>query len=247
MLLDRTHRTWAFLSAVILAVATAAYVIYAENVAAYSAHRRQSDGAAVRHRGLGVHDLRRAAGRTETGAVLATRQCSVWLEDTLWLGTLSVPLILFHSGFGLGGVVRAQLLAFFAIVVLSGFFGLAMQDLLPRLLTSQVPRETLGHRSPSAKEKPAAVRPSCFKGLRSLPVQSDTLLPQLKRLSEFAVDIQTREKSAKGKAEKDEVRNQGWLDLPGRRRQCQPVSRRCPVCQNQRLVSDENDFSDAAA
>ncbi len=30
MLLDRTHRSWAFLSAVIFAVATASYVIYAE-------------------------------------------------------------------------------------------------------------------------------------------------------------------------------------------------------------------------
>ena len=206
MLLDRTHRSWAFLSAVIFAVATASYVIYAE-----MSPRGPTGGSLM---GL-VYGVVGSAFMIFAGLLAGRKQvpfwrlgsAQFWLRGHLWLGTLSVPLILFHAGFGLGGVVEQLLWAFFAIVVLSGFFGLAMQHLLPRLMTAQVPRETFGAQVPYLRKRnrllsDRLVSVTCGR----LPVKSDPLQSQLERLAKFAADIQTKEKSAKGKAEKDEVR-----------------------------------------
>lgn len=212
MLLDRTHRSWAFLSAVIFAVATASYVIYAE-----MSPRGPTGGSLM---GL-LYGIVGSAFMIFAGLLAGRKQlpfwrlgsAQFWLRGHLWLGTLSVPLILFHAGFGLGGVVEQLLWAFFAIVVLSGFFGLAMQHLLPRLLTSQVPRETFGAQVPYLRKRNRLLSDRLVsKVCGRLPVKDDSLLPQLQRLTEFAVDIQSREKSAKGKAEKDEVREAkaGW-------------------------------------
>lgn len=213
MLLDRTHRSWAFLSAVIFAVATASYVIYAE-----MSPRGPTGGSLM---GL-LYGIVGSAFMIFAGLLAGRKQlpfwrlgsAQFWLRGHLWLGTLSVPLILFHSGFGLGGIVEQLLWAFFAIVVVSGFFGLAMQHLLPRLLTSQVPRETFGAQVPYLRKRNRLLSDRLVSTVCGrLPVTSDSLLPQLKQLSEFAVDLQTREKSAKGKAEKDEIREAkaGWM------------------------------------
>ncbi|MBI1314576.1 hypothetical protein GC176_25055 [bacterium] len=206
MLLDRTHRSWAFLSAVILAVATASYVIYAQ-----MSPRGPTGGSLM---GL-LYGIVGSLFMTFAGLLAGRKKvpfwrlgsAQFWLRGHLWLGTLSVPLILFHSGFGLGGVVEQLLWAFFGIVVLSGFFGLAMQHLLPRLLTSQVPRETFAAQIPYLRKRNRLLSDRLVSTLCGrLPVRNDPLQPQLERLAKFAAELQSKEKSAKGKAEKDEIR-----------------------------------------
>ncbi len=66
-----------------------------------------------------------------------------WMQMHIWLGVLAVPLILFHAGFRLGGALTTTLMALFAIVTLSGIFGLVLQQYLPGLMTERVPLETL--------------------------------------------------------------------------------------------------------
>ena len=66
-----------------------------------------------------------------------------WMQMHIWLGILAVPLILFHAGFRLGGALTTTLMALFAIVTLSGIFGLVLQQYLPGLMTERVPLETL--------------------------------------------------------------------------------------------------------
>ena len=66
-----------------------------------------------------------------------------WMQMHIWLGVLAVPLILFHAGFRLGGLLTTTLMALFAIVTLSGLFGLALQQYLPAMMTQRVPLETL--------------------------------------------------------------------------------------------------------
>jgi hypothetical protein len=65
-----------------------------------------------------------------------------WLRGHLWLGTLSIPLILFHAGFRWGGLLEQLLLLVLAGVVASGVFGLVLQQVLPRQMTARVPLET---------------------------------------------------------------------------------------------------------
>jgi hypothetical protein len=66
-----------------------------------------------------------------------------WMQLHIWLGILAVPLILFHAGFRLGGALTTTLMILFAVVTLSGLFGLALQQYLPNIMTERVPLETL--------------------------------------------------------------------------------------------------------
>src|SRR5262245_16421945 len=70
-------------------------------------------------------------------------RAQTWLRGHIWLGLLSVPLILFHSGFRWGGRLEQVLWWLLALIVLSGLFGLVLQQVLPRLLTWLVPLETI--------------------------------------------------------------------------------------------------------
>jgi len=66
-----------------------------------------------------------------------------WLRAHIWLGILTIPLVLFHSGFLWGGQLSAVLSVLFIIVIASGFFGLLMQWILPRLMLETLPAETI--------------------------------------------------------------------------------------------------------
>lgn len=206
MLLDQTHRTWAFISAVILAVATVSYVVYAE-----STPKGPSGGSMM---GL-IYGVIGSAMMIFAGLLAGRRKVAhwrigsaqFWLRGHLWLGTLSVPLILFHSGFGLGGTLEQLLWLFFAIVVVSGFFGLAMQHLMPRLLTSQIPRETFGAQVSYVRKRNRILSDELVSiHCGRISIESDSLGPALADLAGFAVDLKKREAEAGNKAEKDDVR-----------------------------------------
>ena len=66
-----------------------------------------------------------------------------WMKAHIWLGLLTVPLILLHSGFTWGGSLSTILAALFIAVIMSGIFGLAMQQFLPRLMLTDLPAETV--------------------------------------------------------------------------------------------------------
>jgi len=66
-----------------------------------------------------------------------------WMQLHIWLGVLAVPLILFHAGFRLGGALTTTLMILFAVVTLSGIFGLVLQQYLPNVMTERVPLETV--------------------------------------------------------------------------------------------------------
>jgi hypothetical protein len=67
----------------------------------------------------------------------------VWLRAHIWLGLLSVPLLVYHSGFRWGGPLSAVLLALFLIVIVSGIWGLLVQQFVPKTLLDEVPAETI--------------------------------------------------------------------------------------------------------
>ena len=66
-----------------------------------------------------------------------------WLRAHIWLGLLTVPLIVLHSWRELGGTLTTVLVLLFAIVIASGIWGLVLQQFLPRAMLAQVPAETI--------------------------------------------------------------------------------------------------------
>jgi hypothetical protein len=67
----------------------------------------------------------------------------VWLRAHIWLGLLCLPLLVYHSGFRLGGTLSTVLMILLLIVIASGVWGLAMQQFLPTRLLESVPGETI--------------------------------------------------------------------------------------------------------
>ena len=66
-----------------------------------------------------------------------------WMRGHLWLGLLSLPLILFHGGFRFGGPLTTAIMILLIIVVASGLFGAALQHYIPNVMTLEVPLETI--------------------------------------------------------------------------------------------------------
>jgi hypothetical protein len=69
-----------------------------------------------------------------------------WMTAHLWLGLLTLPLLLLHGGFHFNlasSTLAAVLMWLLVLVVLSGVFGLVMQNLVPRLMLERVPAETI--------------------------------------------------------------------------------------------------------
>jgi hypothetical protein len=142
MLIDRTHKPWFVGSVLLLASAASAYW------------------------GLAMHSLHGPSGGSVLGlifgivgsllmifaALLAVRKrlptwrvgsAQFWLRGHLWLGTLGFVLVLFHSGFHWGGLLEQLLWVSFGLVVVTGFAGVVLQQVIPRLLTTRVPLETM--------------------------------------------------------------------------------------------------------
>jgi hypothetical protein len=66
-----------------------------------------------------------------------------WMKAHIWLGLFSVPLVLLHSGGGLGGTMTTLLMAAFALVIVSGVWGLIVQNVLPKALLEGAAAETV--------------------------------------------------------------------------------------------------------
>jgi hypothetical protein len=79
-----------------------------------------------------------------------------WLRAHIWLTLLTIPLILMHSGFRLGGPMTTLLMALYAIVMVSGIYGLFLQHLMPRLMKERLPAETVFEQIPHIRTQLAA-------------------------------------------------------------------------------------------
>jgi hypothetical protein len=66
-----------------------------------------------------------------------------WLRAHIWLGLLCVPLLVYHSGFQMGGTLSATLMVLLFIVIASGVWGLAVQQWLPERMLERVSAETI--------------------------------------------------------------------------------------------------------
>ncbi|HEV3122253.1 MAG TPA: hypothetical protein VGY53_10130 [Isosphaeraceae bacterium] len=70
-------------------------------------------------------------------------RAQTWMRAHIWLGLLSVPLVVYHTGFHLGGSLSTVLTTLFALAIASGIWGLAVQQALPRKMLDEVPSETI--------------------------------------------------------------------------------------------------------
>jgi hypothetical protein len=69
-----------------------------------------------------------------------------WMTAHIWLGLLTFPLLMLHGRFhfGLGtSTLSAVLMWLLTVVIVSGVWGLFVQNMLPRIMLEQLPAETI--------------------------------------------------------------------------------------------------------
>lgn len=79
-----------------------------------------------------------------------------WLRAHIWLTFLTIPLILLHSGFQLGGPMTTLLMVLYAVVMLSGIYGLVLQHKMPGLMKERLPAEIVYEQIPQIRAQLAA-------------------------------------------------------------------------------------------
>src|SRR6202023_2812026 len=142
MRIDSTQRTWAIASAIILSASLIAYIIYAHN-SIQGARGGSSAGLTFGILGFAFMLCAALLGARKRVPVWRLGRAQAWMRGHLWLGTLSLPIILFHGGFHFGGALTRVLMWLLIITVVSGVYGAVLQNYLPRAMTKDVPLETI--------------------------------------------------------------------------------------------------------
>ncbi|HTZ47168.1 MAG TPA: hypothetical protein VMH20_06230 [Verrucomicrobiae bacterium] len=140
--MDRTQRGWLLASLSILAASTVAYVVYAERATA-GPRGGSAMGVLFGIVGFGFMIFAALLGARKRVPTWRLGRAQAWMRGHLWLGLLSLPIILFHGGFHFGGALTRVLMWLLIITVASGVLGAVLQHYVPRMMTSEVPLETI--------------------------------------------------------------------------------------------------------
>lgn len=142
MRIDKTQRGWAIASLAILAAA----------ITVYAVARAESPGVMRGGSAIGLTFGVFGFGFMIFAALLGARKrvptwrmgrAQAWMRGHLWLGLLSLPMILLHGGFHFGGTLTRVLMWLLIATVASGLLGAALQHYVPRVMTADVKLETI--------------------------------------------------------------------------------------------------------
>lgn len=141
MLIDRSHRIWGLVTAGLAALAVAAYVWLDR----FTPGGLTGGSMVGLWYGIAGFLLMVFAGllavlrRVPSWWWIGSRR--TWLRAHLWLSPLGAVLILCHSGVHWGGPLEKLLWLLLILTMLSGLFGLAVQQFLPHVMTTRLPNE----------------------------------------------------------------------------------------------------------
>src|SRR5438874_2009888 len=71
-----------------------------------------------------------------------------WLRAHIWLTLLTIPLVMLHSGFRLGGPMTTLIIVLYVIVMVSGIYGLVLQHYMPAVMMERLPAESVYEQIP---------------------------------------------------------------------------------------------------
>lgn len=140
---------------------------------------------------IGGHPLGLALGTVAFGiflfaAILGARKrmprlfpghIQTWLRAHIWLTLLTIPLILLHSGFRLGSPMTTLLMILYAIVMLSGIYGLILQQKLPTWMKDTLPAELVYEQIPNLRAQLLAAARRLERSLKAERIQIAPSVP----------------------------------------------------------------------
>jgi hypothetical protein len=142
MRMDKTQRGWALASLAILTISAAVYALYAFQ-SPQGPRGGSAIGLAFGIMGFGFMVFAALLGARKRVPTWRIGRAQAWMRGHLWLGFLALPMIFFHGGFHFGGTLTRVLMLLLIITVSSGVFGAVLQHYIPRVMTSDVPLETI--------------------------------------------------------------------------------------------------------
>jgi hypothetical protein len=148
MIVNRQQTKWALGTAAGSAAAVLVYVMYA--VLSTNGPRGGSFmGLVFASVGTGIIIFECLLGLRKKYPASPLGRVKTWLKAHVWLGLASFLGILMHSGFRWGHGLAAFMMWVFLVIVLSGIFGVALQNYIPRRMTELVTRETIFEEIPT--------------------------------------------------------------------------------------------------
>jgi hypothetical protein len=148
MIIDRRQSKWALSCAVVAAAALTAYAAYV-TLSPIGARAGSFMGLFFAALGTGAIIFECLLGLRKRYPASPLGRVKTWMNAHVWLGLLSFLLILLHSGFRWGHGLAAALMWLFAVILLSGIYGVALQNYIPRRMTELVSRETIYEQIPT--------------------------------------------------------------------------------------------------
>jgi len=142
MRMDRTQRGWALASLAILAISAVVYILCVFE-SPQGARGGSTIGLTFGVIGFAFMIFAALLGARKRVPTWRVGRAQAWMRGHLWLGFLGLPMILFHGGFHFGGTLTRVLMWLLIITVFSGVFGAALQHYIPRVMTTDVPLETI--------------------------------------------------------------------------------------------------------
>ena len=142
MRIDRTHKSWFLATASIFGVSLILYALY-RVPASKGPMGGTALGLAFGALGFAFMIFAALLGARKRVPIYRLGRAQTWMRGHLWLGLVSFPLILFHSGFRYGHGLTWLLMTLLILVVASGIIGAALQHYMPRVITREVPLETI--------------------------------------------------------------------------------------------------------
>jgi len=134
----------------LLAVSTLAYILYVLRTPG-GARGGTAMGLTFGIAGYAMMLYAGLLGARKKVPVWRLGRAKTWMRGHIWLGLLSLPLILFHGGFAFRGPLTAILMGLFFLVIASGIAGAVIQHFLPSILVSRVPMETIYEEIPHVR------------------------------------------------------------------------------------------------
>ena len=143
MRIDQTHKNWFIGSIVMVLVAAIIYIPY-DRMTLGGATGGTIIGIMYGSVGFGFMIFAGLLSLRKRFPVWRMGRTQTWMRGHLWLGLISYPIILLHSGFSFGhGALTFWMMVLFTVVIISGLLGAALQHYMPRMVTQLVPMETI--------------------------------------------------------------------------------------------------------
>ncbi|MES1262629.1 MAG: hypothetical protein ABUS49_12920 [Acidobacteriota bacterium] len=152
MRIDESHRSWGIASLTIFIVAVIGYVPYE---LFYPGGPNGNTWPGLIYGALGYSMMLYAGlmGARKKVPLWRIGRAQTWMRGHIWLGALSLPMIMLHAAFTARGPLTLTLAILLGVVVLSGITGAVLQHIIPKRITGSVQLETIYEQIPVVREQ----------------------------------------------------------------------------------------------